>query len=124
SSALPLEPKPFPSEFVAVWSCSNHISKEPQRGSNIAWRIFFPGAGMIDLPFYAHAGADHKGSPGPGRETFSIAIGVARARRRFFQEAWNRQPADFGNAFASRKPFRHRTARLRRSRRERIQASG
>jgi len=42
---------------------------------------------MIDLPFYAHAGTDHTGSPRPGGKAFSNARGVARAGRRFFQEA-------------------------------------
>src|ERR1700686_705452 len=65
---------------------------------------------MINWPFHANARADHTGSPRPCSEAFSAANRFTCARRRFFQEARHRQPADARDAFAPRKSFRHRAA--------------
>src|SRR5467141_620946 len=76
---------------------------------------------MINWLFHANARTDHKGSPRLGGKAFSATGGITRSGRRFFQETRHRQPADSRDAFAPRKSFRHRAARLRSSRRQRLQ---
>src|SRR5882762_5560771 len=76
---------------------------------------------MINWLFHANARTDHKGSPRLGGKAFSAAGGITRSGRRFFQETRHRQPADSRDAFAPRKSFRHRAARLRRSGCQRLQ---
>jgi len=41
---------------------------------------------MIDLPFYAHAGTDHTGSPRPGGKAFSNARGSLAPGDDFFKK--------------------------------------
>src|SRR6266853_669488 len=79
---------------------------------------------MINWPFHANARTDHTGSPRLGGKAFSAAGWITRSGRRFFQETRHRQPADSRDAFAPRKSFRHRAARLRSSGRQRLQDSG